>query len=191
MISPNKITFTSYTRKSNTTTTSPYEGMFIVKESENGVTYTSKYISTQNESSVEYTLSSNKVISVQCSLCEAGTISNELDRITIPVLTNESIKSEITEIKTQISGVSSKVDSVEKSITDKVWQSDITTQINNYDNTTIKSVKDQIAENKTEIGKISNTVSDVQSTLINKADGSTVQKLEERVAKNEQTAEGV
>lgn len=50
--------------------------MFIVKESENGVTYTSKYISTQNESSVEYTLSSNKVISVQCSLCEAGTISN-------------------------------------------------------------------------------------------------------------------
>lgn len=190
VISPNKITFTSYTRKSNTTTTSPYEGMFIVKESENGVTYTSKYISTQNESSVEYTLSSNKVISVQCSLCEAGTISNELDRITIPVLTNESIKSEITEIKTQISGVSSKVDSVEKSITDKVWQSDITTQINNYDNTTIKSVKDQIAENKTEIGKISNTVSDVQSTLINKADGSTVQKLEERVAKNEQTAEG-
>ena len=53
VISPNKITFTSYTRKSNTTTTSPYEGMFIVKESENGVTYTSKYISTQNEASIE------------------------------------------------------------------------------------------------------------------------------------------
>ena len=49
VISPNKITFTSYMRESNTTTTSPYECMFIVKESENGVTYTSKYISTQNE----------------------------------------------------------------------------------------------------------------------------------------------
>lgn len=189
VISPNKITFTSHTRKSNTTTTSPYEGMFIVKESENGVTYTSKYISTQNESSIEYTLSSNKVVSVQCSLCEAEKVSNELDRITIPVLTNESIKSEITEIKTQISGVSSTVDAVKKSITDKVWQSDITNQIDNFNNTTVKKIRDQVAEQKTEIGKISTEVSDVKTTVETKADGSTVQKLEERMTKSEQTAE--
>lgn len=189
VISPNKITFTSHTRKSNTTTTSPYEGMFIVKESENGVTYTSKYISTQNESSIEYTLSSNKVVSVQCSLCEAEKVSNELDRITIPVLTNESIKSEITEIKTQISGVSSTVDAVKKSITDKVWQSDITNQIDNFNNTTVKEIRDQVAEQKTEIGKISTEVSDVKTTVETKADGSTVQKLEERMTKSEQTAE--
>lgn len=190
VISPNKITFTSYMRESNTTTTSPYECMFIVKESENGVTYTSKYISTQNESSIEYTLSSNKVISVQCVLCESDNVSNELDKLTIPVLSNESIKSEITEIKTQISGVSSTVDAVKKSITDKVWQSDITNQIDNFNNTTVKEIRDQVAEQKTEIGKISTEVSDVKTTVETKADGSTVQKLEERVAKNEQTAEG-
>lgn len=176
-----------YSLKSSTT--SPYEGVFIVKESENGVTYTSKYISTQNEASIEYTLSSNKVVSVQCSLCEAEKVSNELDRITIPVLTDESIKSEITEIKTQISGVSSTVDAVKKSITDKVWQSDITNQIDNFNNTTVKEIRDQVAEQKTEIGKISTEVSDVKTTVETKADGSTVQKLEERMTKSEQTAE--
>jgi len=97
-------------------------------------------------------------------------VSNELYRITIPVLTNESIKSEITEIKTQISGVSSTVDAVKKSITDKVWQSDITNQIDNFNNTTVKEIRDQVAEQKTEIGKISTEVSDVKTTVETKAD---------------------
>ncbi len=38
--------------------------MFIVKESENGLHIHRKYISTQNESSVEYTLSSKPRLSV-------------------------------------------------------------------------------------------------------------------------------
>ena len=102
----------------------------------------------------------------------------------------EDLESQIIETKTEISGVSTKVDQVEKSITNKVWKNDITTQINNYDESTVNKIREQITENKTELGKITNTVSDVQSTLSKKADGSTVQTLSERLSKAEQDASG-
>ena len=86
--------------------------------------------------------------------------------------------------------MSTKVDQVEKSITNKVWKNDITTQINNYDTTTVKQIRDQVAENKTELGKITNTVSDVQTTLSTKADGSTVHELSTKVSKIEQDSSG-
>lgn len=189
-ITPSSIDFISQTRNSNSTTYTPYDCIFIIKESTDGVTYTSKYISNVNESKKTYTLSSSDIVGVQCLLCEAGKVSNELDIVTIPVLSDDGVKQEITKIQTQMSGVSSKVDAVEKSITNKVWQSDITTEINNYDNTSVKTIRDQVSEQKTEIGKISNTVSDVQSTLTTKADGSVVQELTDRVAKAEQDADG-
>lgn len=102
----------------------------------------------------------------------------------------EELENQITETKTELSGVSTKVDQVEKSITNKVWKNDITTQINNYDTTTVKTIRDQVAENKTELGKITNTVSDVQTTLSTKADGSTVHELSTKVSKIEQDSSG-
>ena len=51
-------------------------------------------------------------------------------------------------------------------------------------------MRTQVSEQKTEIGKITSEVSDVKTTVEQKADGSTVKTLEDRVAKNEQTAEG-
>lgn len=189
-INPNNIIFSSTVRNSNETYKDEYSGLFVIKESVDGVKYNTKYTSEKNEFTTTYTLSSNNVISVQCVLCEADNLSNELDIVTIPVLSNEGLKQEITNIKSQISGVSTKVDAVEKSITDKVWQSDITTEINNYDNTSVKTIRDQVSEQKTEIGKISSAVSDVQSTLTTKADGSVVQELTDRVAKDEQDADG-
>ena len=189
-INPKNITFSSTIRNSNEISKKEYNGLFVIKESIDGVKYEIKYTSVNSESSTNYIISSNDVVSLQCILCESDKVSNELDIVTIPVLSNDSLKQEITNIKSQMSGVSTKVDAVEKSIENKVWQSDITTEINNYDNTTVKTVRDQVAEQKTELGKISNTVSNIETRVETKADGTTVQALTEKVTKIEQDADG-
>ena len=165
--------------------------MFIIEESTNGTTYDTSYLSSSDEQSVTFTPTSINVISIRCTLYKAGGITSALDIYTVPVLTDvDNMRPIIDKITTSISGVESKVDSVEKSITDKVWQSDITTQINNYDNTTVKIIRDQVAETQTSLEKIQSTVSDVQTTLTTKADGTTVQTLSEKVSKIEQDANG-
>lgn len=340
-LTPNTVTFNSFYRDGNKTSTTPYSGRFIIQESINGVSFTNKYVSTKDENTVTYTPTSFNVSAIKCILHASGGITDELDSQTVTILSNgtdleigarnyiiksdvwetdtstssgitqsiedgvlkiisttgnenwnsftrknviednfqtddtftfaieiksddstippsiyfkrdmgyypmigkvsdtytwcyytgkwndaeklafhfgwsksigtyyirkimfirgnklldwtpapEDIEDAFTEIKTEISGVSSKVDAVEKSITNKVWQSDIIEKINNYDKTTIKEIRDQQTEQKIEIGKISSFVSDVESKLETKADGSTVQELTEKVAKVEQDAEG-
>lgn len=189
--SPESITFSAYSMEGNSGDKAEYSGMFIIEESTNGTTYDTSYLSSTDEQSVTFTPTSINVISVRCTLYKAGGITSVLDIYTVPVLTDvDNIRPIIDEITTSISGVETKVDSVEKSITDKVWQSDITTQINNYDNTTVKIIRDQVAETQTSLGEIRSTVSDVQTTLTTKADGSTVQTLSEKVSNIEQDANG-
>lgn len=189
--SPESITFSAYSMEGNSGDKTEYSGMFIIEESTNGTTYDTSYLSSADEQSVTFTPTSINVISIRCTLYKAGGITSVLDIYTVPVLTDvDNMRPIIDEITTSISGVESKVDSVEKSITDKVWQSDITTQINNYDNTTVKIIRDQVAETQTSLGEIRSTVSDVQTTLTTKADGSTVQTLSEKVSSIEQDANG-
>lgn len=189
--SPESITFSAYSMEGNSGDKTEYSGMFIIEESTNGTTYDTSYLSSADEQSVTFTPTSIDVISIRCTLYKAGGITSVLDIYTVPVLTDvDNMRPIIDEITTSISGVESKVDSVEKSITNKVWQSDITTQINNYDNTTVKTIRDQVAETKTSLGEIQSTVSDVQTTLTTKADGTTVQTLSEKVSKIEQDANG-
>ena len=189
--SPESITFSAYSMEGNSGDKTEYAGMFIIEESTNGTTYDTSYLSSADEQSVTFTPTSINVISIRCTLYKAGGITSALDIYTVPVLTDvDNMRPIINEISTSISGVESKVDSVEKSITDKVWQSDITTQINNYDNTTVKIIRDQVAEAQTSLGEIRSTVSDVQTTLTTKADGSTVQTLSEKVSSIEQDASG-
>lgn len=167
--------------------------LLLFQEGSDGYTssgYQNVYVSSQNESEYTHTLSP-LVSGIICYLCEADSVTNILDQQTVTVLTvADDIKPIITEITTTMSGVSQKVDAVEKSITDKVWQSDITTQINNYDNTTVKIIRDQITEQEQTITGIQTTVSDVESTLTTKADGTVVQELSEKVSQVEQDAEG-
>lgn len=189
--SPESITFSAYSMEGNSGDKTEYSGMFIIEESTNGTTYDTSYLSSADEQSVTFTPTSINVISIRCTLYKAGGITSALDIYTVPVLTDvDNMRPIIDEITTSISGVESKVDAVEQSITDKVWQSDITTQINNYDNTTVKIIRDQVAEAQTSLGKIQSTVSDVQTTLTTKADGSTVQTLSEKVSSIEQDANG-
>lgn len=190
--SPESITFSAYSMEGNSGDKTEYSGMFIIEESTNGTTYDTSYLSSADEQSVTFTPTSINVISIRCTLYKAGGITSALDIYTVPVLTDvDNMRPIIDEITTSISGVESKVDAVEQSITDKVWQSDITTQINNYDNTTVKIIRDQVAEAQTSLGEIRSTVSDVQTTLTTKADGSTVQTLSEKVSSIEQDASGL
>lgn len=102
----------------------------------------------------------------------------------------ESINNELGTVKETISGVSSKVEANTKSITDKVWQDDITNSINNYDNTTTESIRSRVSQVEQDVNGIKSTVSDVQTTLTEKADGSTVTELSEKVSTLEQNADG-
>lgn len=191
-LSPPTITFNSYYRQSNSTDKTSYAGQFIIAESDNdGATYTNKYLSTAVEDFVDYTPSSASITSIRCTLCSADDISIELDVLTVPVLTDvDSIKPIITEITTTMSGVQTQVDAVEKSITDKVWQDDITNSINNYDSTTTESIRSRVSQVEQDVNGIKSTVSDVQTTLTEKADGSTVSELTEKVSTLEQNADG-
>lgn len=181
---PNKITFSSFYRDGKNTERFVYNGRFIIQESTNGVLFENKYLSNVDESSYTYTISNPDVKIIKCNLYASGSVTQLLDIKSVSILSDISQET-IENINKQISSVSSKIDAVEKSITNKVWQSDITTQINNYDGTTVKTLRDQVAEQKIELGKISTKVSDVESTF---SEG--MQTLTEKVSEIEQDAEG-
>ena len=65
-----------------------------------------------------------------------------------------------------ISGVVSTVDSVQQSITNKVWSSDISSSINAYDtnNGTETSIRDRVTQTETNISGITSRVSSVETT---------------------------
>ena len=102
----------------------------------------------------------------------------------------EDLQNQITTITDTISGVESKVDANTKSITDKIWQSDISTSINEYDGSTVKTIRDRVTSTEKDISGMKLNLSDVQTTLISKADGSTVQELTEYVANFESNYNG-
>lgn len=143
------------------------------------------YTSSQNESEYTYNIDIDNVSSIICQLCETGSTSKILDQQTVTVLSNyDQIKPIIDEITTTLSGVASDVDAVQKQITNKVWQADITTQINNYDNSTIKTIRDQISQQTITIDGIESTVSDIESEFF-----STTQTLSQRITQAQQTAD--
>ena len=94
----------------------------------------------------------------------------------------EDLQEQIDKHTTTIKQVSLKVDANEKSITEKVWQSDITNEINNYDKSSVQTIRDQVVTVKKDITGIQNTVSDVKTEVSKKADGTKVTKLEETVS---------
>ena len=102
----------------------------------------------------------------------------------------ESVATELSSINSNLSGVSSTVSKIDKSITDKIWKSDITTKINDYDQTTVKDIRDRTTSVEKNITGINSTVKDMQTTLESKADGTTVQSLTTRVSKAEQDMNG-
>ena len=209
-ISPQSITLNAYYQKGNER--APYEGRFIIAQSvrndvyltdennnlfvdennnllfvlgsENSI-FENVYVSSKNESAYTYVLP-NSISGLVCYLCKSDSVTNILDQQTVTVLNYiDDIKPIITEITTTMSGVSQKVDAVEKSITDKVWQTDITTQINNYDNTTTKIIRDRVTQVEQDIDGITSSVSDIESSF-----NGDIQELTTKISQVEQDANG-
>lgn len=92
-----------------------------------------------------------------------------------------------------ITGVESRVSSVENTITNKVWSSDISSAIQAFDNgtdTTHSTIRDRITQTETDITGIRSSVSDIETSLNGKADGSTVSAISTRVSTLEQDVSG-
>ncbi len=160
-----------------------------ITESTNGVSISSTILSIAKSSTL-YTKTITsivfKCISNDPNYYDTCTISKLYDVVDI----KSDIDAEIKQVKETISGVESKADKANKSITDKVWQSDVTTIVNNYDNTTGKEVRDRVSKVETNLEGITSTVQDMQTTVTDKADKSTVTELTNRVSKSEQDVSG-
>lgn len=160
-----------------------------IAESTNGVSISSTILSIAKSSTLyTETITSIvfKCISNNPNYYDTCTISKLYDVVDI----KSDIDAEIKQVKETISGVESKTDKANKSITDKVWQSDITTTVNKYDNTTGKEVRDRISQVENNLEGITSTVQDMQTTVTDKADKSTVTELVNRVSKSEQDVNG-
>ena len=155
----------------------------------NGISIASGVLSV-SKSSTLYTKAITSIVfkclSSDSSFYDTCTISKLYDVVDI----RDDIEAEFTQVRSSISGVEQKADKANKSITDKVWQTDITDTLNNYDKTTIKDVRDRTTNVEKNIEGITSTVQDMQTTVSSKADGTTVTELTNRVAKAEQNAEG-
>ena len=167
----------------------PYSGRFVIQESKNGVSYASKYMSDEDESSVTYTLTTSALNSIKCILYEAGSIKKQIDFQTVPVLDdNASLENLIRTYRDTFKSVSLQIDNVNKSISQNAWQKDIEDKINDYDGSTIQIIRDLQTDHTVKIGEISSRVSKTE-TQIEKSDEER-QTLKSEVSEFKQTYEG-
>lgn len=170
-LSPNKITFTAY-KQVGSKTRATYACRFIIQESLNGLSWSTKYTSSKDETSVSYTPSTLKLQQIKCVMYRAGGITEQLDSQTVPVIQDaEGYDSVIQTFTDTFASVELKVDNNAKAITLKAEQKDIINAINNYDNTTVKDIRNRQTEQKVNIDGISTKVSDIETTINGSADG--------------------
>lgn len=170
-LSPDKITFTAY-KQVGSKTRATYACRFIIQESLNGLSWSTKYTSSKDETSVSYTPSTLKLQQIKCVMYRAGGITEQLDSQTVPVIQDaEGYDSVIQTFTDTFASVELKVDNNAKAITLKAEQKDITNAINNYDNTTVKDIRNRQTEQKVNIDGISTKVSDIETTINGSADG--------------------
>ena len=179
-LSPATIIFSSTVTDGNSVQKLPYAGRYVIEESTNGGTYTSKYISQED------TPSSTNVKVIKATLYAAGGIKNALDTQSVIVLTDiDNVDGALEEIRTEVTGVSSKVDSVEKSIKNEVWKDTIIKVVDKDGNVVEKTIENIIVDSSQDINGITNEVKKVTT----KYDGD-IASLEEKVAKSEQNIDG-
>lgn len=105
-------------------------------------------------------------------------------------IAEEDLQSQIDSTIKTMSGISSLVDKLNGTITNKVWVSDINTAVDNFNNTTIQSIRDQVSSQEQTLNGFKQTVKDMQTTIETKADGSTVETLSNKVSQTEQSLNG-
>lgn len=124
------------------------------------------------------------VINIFCNIMDIYVRNFQLERgnkATDWRMADEDMESMIESAISTISGVTSKVDQVTQSITNRVWVTDINEYINNYDQSTVQVISQKQNQYQQTIDALNINISDIQTSLTTKADGSTVTSLESKL----------
>lgn len=84
-LNPSNVTFSSYYRDGTSATRTAYLGRFVIQESADGSSYTTKYTSAANEGSKTYTPTSTAK-TIKCTMYAAGGTSTALDTQTVAIV---------------------------------------------------------------------------------------------------------
>ena len=79
--------------------------------------------------------------------------------------------------ETVMGGITFLVNELDRSITSKIWETDITNTLNEYDNTIAQSIRDRVNETVTDVNGIHTTISDIQSSVFGDDDTSIVKRI--------------
>ena len=82
---PSKVTFNSYSKIGSAMIKNNYAGRFIISESVDGTTFSTKYTSGSDETTKSYTPSSNNIKAIKCALYKAGGTTAQLDEQTVVI----------------------------------------------------------------------------------------------------------
>ena len=135
----------------------------------------------------------NLLIIISCKKMDVLLCRPQLERGNKPTdwkVAEEDLQSQIDSTIKTMSGISSLVDKINGSITNKVWVSDINTAVDSFNNTTIQSIRDQVSSQEQTLSGFNQTVKDMQTTIEKKADGSTVETLSNKISQTEQSLNG-
>lgn len=188
LLSPSSISFSAYSKTG--TNRKPYEGRFAIRITGDGINYTNLYMSASDEASVSVTPPA-ETVRISCTLYEAGNMINTIEQTTVPVIQDiGSSLTEITEVKHTVTALSDTVDKNTKAISQKAGMNEVTEAINNYDGSAVKTLRDTISEHTVSIGSISDKVSHVEAAVSQKADGSVIQELSEKISEAKQDIDG-
>lgn len=124
------------------------------------------------------------VINIFCNIMDIYIRNFQLERGNKPTdwrMAEEDMKSQIDSAISTVSGVTSKVDQVTQSITNRVWLTDINEYINNYDQSTVQVISEKQNQYQQTLDSLSLNISDIQTSLTTKADGTVVSELESRI----------
>ena len=84
-LNPSNVTFSSYYRDGTSATRTSYLGRFVIQESVDGSSYTTKYTSAANEGSKTYTPTSTAK-TIKCTMYAAGGTATALDTQTVAIV---------------------------------------------------------------------------------------------------------
>lgn len=85
VLNPTTVTFSSFYRDGNSATRTAYSGRFIIQESTDGSTFTTKYTSSANETSKTYTPTNTAKV-IKCNMYAAGGTTAMLDTQTVAIV---------------------------------------------------------------------------------------------------------
>lgn len=89
----------------------------------------------------------------------------------------EDFDAAVGKVTSSIGTLETRVDKNEQAITTKITQKDVETAINSYDGSKVETIRDRVTSTESSIEGINTTIGAVQTTISQKADGTTVEEF--------------